>query len=138
MRTYKIDSPQAAARVVAVTLVSDGHVSITELDLLDRIGAYRQLGIDRSEMLAVLQGFCDDLMQARHPDWADACQIDPRTLNLLMAEIEDPALRMAVLRICVAVAEVDGHIADGESMVLVSAVEQWGLHHHMFQPAAPA
>lgn len=138
MRTYKIDSPQAAARVVAVTLVSDGHVSITELDLLDRLGAYRQLGIDRGEMLAVLQAFCDDLMQARHPDWAGACQIDPRTLNLLMAEIEDPALRMAVLRICVAVAEVDGHIADGESMVLVSAVEQWGLHHQMFQPAAPA
>ncbi len=138
MRTYAKNSPQAAARIVAVTLVSDGHVSKTELDLLDQVGAYRLLGIDRAEMLGVLQAFCNDLLQARHPHWTDACQIDPRTLSQLMAEVEDPALRMAVLRLCVAVAEADGHVADGESIVLVSAVEQWGLQREMFRPAAVA
>ena len=38
---------------------------------------------------------------------------------------------------CCLTTEADGHVADGESMVLVSAVEQWGLHHHMVRPAAP-
>ena len=138
MRTYPTDSPQAAARIVAVTLVSDGHVSKTELDLLEQIGTYRKLGIDRAEMHRVVHEFCNDLLQARHPHWANACQIDPRTLSQLMAEVEDPVLRLEVLRLCIAVAEADGHVADGESIVLVSAVEQWGLHHQMFRPAAPA
>lgn len=138
MRTYATDSPQAAARIIAITLVSDGHVSKTELDLLEQVGACRLLGIDRAEMLGVLQALCDDLLQARHPHWADACQIDPRTLSQLMAEVEDPALRIEVLRLCVAVAEADGHVADGESIVLVSVVEQWGLQREMFRPAAVA
>ena len=138
MRTYPTDSPQAAARIVALTLVADGHVSKAELDVLDRVGAYAQLGLDRPAMHGVLQGFCEDLLQASHPQWADACQVDPRTLSQLMAEIESPTLRVTVLRLCVAVAEVDDHVADGESIVLVSAVEQWGLHREMLNPWQPA
>ena len=138
MRNYPTNSPQAAARIVALTLVSDGHVSTAELNVLERTGAYEQLGLDRAQMHAVLQGLCEDLLRARHPSWADACQIEPRTLTQLMAEVDDPALRVAVLRTCVAVVEADGHIADGESIVLVNAVEQWGLHHRMFEPSAPS
>ena len=137
MRTYPTNSPQAAARIIALTLVADGHVSHTEMAVLDRIGACEQLGLEPDEMQAVLRDFCEDLLQARHPNWADACQIEPRTLTQLMAEIDDPALRVAVLRMCVAVAEVDGHVADGEAIVLVNAVEQWGLHHQMLRSAAP-
>ena len=135
MRTYPTDSPQAAARIVALTLVADGHVSKTELDVLDRVGAYRQLGLDRHAVHSVLQGFCEDLLQASDPHWAGACQVDARTLSQLMAEIESPALRIMVLRLCVAVVEADDHVADGESIVLVSAVEQWGLHREMLSPA---
>jgi len=136
MRSYSTDSPEAAARIVALTLVSDGHVSKQEMDVLDRIGAYDALGIDETGMRAVLRDLCEDLLQARQADWADACQIEPRTLQLLMAEVSDPFLRMGVLRLCVAVAEADGHIADGESIVLVNAVAQWGLHCQMLQPSA--
>ncbi len=138
MRSYPTNSPQAAARIVALTLVADGHVSRTELDVLDRVGAYRQLGLERDAMHSVLQGFCEDLLQASDPHWVGACQVDPRTLSQLMAEIESPALRVTVLRLCVAVAEADDHVADGESIVLVSAVEQWGLHHEMLSPLLPA
>lgn len=137
MRSYPTDSPHAAARIVALTLVADGHVSKTELDVLDRVGACRQLGLDPHAMHSVLQAFCEDLLQAGHPHWADACQVDPRTLSQLMAEIESPALRIKVLRLCVAVVEADDHVADGESIVLVSAVEQWGLHHEMLTPSQP-
>ena len=134
MRTYPIDSPHAAARIVALTLVADGHVSDTELAVLDRVGAYQQLGLDRPTMQVVLGTFCEDLLLARHATWDDACRIDPRTLQQLMAEIESPVLRMTVLRVCVAVAEADDHVADGESLVLVAAVEQWGLHREMLAP----
>ena len=29
----------------------------------------------------------------------------------------------------------DGHVAEGESIVLGAAVEHWGLHREMLQPA---
>jgi uncharacterized tellurite resistance protein B-like protein len=137
MRSYPINSPQAAARIVALTLVADGHVDSVELDTLERAGAYERLGLTRSEMHAVLQGFCEDLLQSQSSHWAGTCQIDPGTLHQLMAEVEDMAMRKAVLGLCVAVAEADSHVADAESIVLASAVEQWGLHHQMLQPSPP-
>ena len=67
--------------------------------------------------------------------WADACPVDERTLADLMGEIQDPALRLKLLRVCVEQAEADAHVAEGESIVLVAAVEHWGLHYDMFRPA---
>ena len=77
MRSYPVDSPQAAARIVALTVLAD-----------------------------------------------------------LMGEIQDPALRLKLLRLCVELAEVDAHVAEGESIVLIAAVEHWGLHHEMFRSSA--
>lgn len=137
MRTYPTNSAQAAARIVALTLVSDGSISPAELDILERMDACRQLGISRLEWGRVLQDFCEDLLAARQSTSADACVIAPWALAQLMAEVEDPTLRLCVLRLCVAVAESDDHIADGESIVLVSAVENWGLHRLMLQELRP-
>ncbi len=133
MRSYPIDSPHAAARIVALTLVADGDVSKVEINALERFGAYRQLGIDRQGMHGVLQNLCEDLLEGHPPHWTGACQVEPWTLNQLMAEIQAPALRLTVLRLCVAVAEADEHVSDSESLILVNAVEQWGLHHEMLQ-----
>jgi hypothetical protein len=41
-----------------------------------------------------------------------------------------------LLRLCVELAEVDAHVDDGESSVLVAAVEHWGLHHEMFRSSS--
>lgn len=135
MRHYPTNSPQAAARILALAVVADGHVSKAEFDLLQRVDACGQLGIEPEAMNAVLQGLCEDLLQARTGQWGDASLIDAATLNELFAEVDDPALRATVLRLCVAVVESDGHVAEGESLVLVSAVEQWGLHRTMLAPA---
>lgn len=131
MRTYPTNSPQSASRIIALTLLADGHLSPAELHALDRVDAYRQLGISRPEMQRVLQDLCEDLLLAHQSRWADACHIEPHTIALLMAEIEDPALRANVLALCIAVAEADDHVADGESIVISSAVENWGLHRQM-------
>ena len=45
MRTYSTGSPHAAARVVALTLLADGHLCQTELDALDQLDVPRQLGL---------------------------------------------------------------------------------------------
>jgi len=137
MRTYPTDSPQAAARIVALTLVSDGDASRQEMDVIDRAGACETLGIDAAGMRKVLHELCEDMLQTCNSQWTDACRVEPYTLAQLLREVEDPVLRARVLRLCVAVAGADGHVTDGESFVLVHAVDQWGLQAQLFQPAVP-
>jgi uncharacterized tellurite resistance protein B-like protein len=136
MRSYPTNSPQAAARIVALTVVADGDIGQAEIDWLDRLAVPAQLGLERHELLALLDTFCEDLLSSDQLRWADACPVDERTLAELMGEIQDPALRLKLLRLCVDLAEADAHVAEGESIVLVAAVEHWGLHHEMFRPPA--
>ena len=136
MRTYPANSPQAAARIVALTLVADGDIGDAEIDWLDRLAVHEQLGLARDELHALLDIFCEDLLSSDQLKWADACPVDERTLADLMGEIQDPALRLKLLRICVDLAEADAHVDEGESIVLVAAVEHWGLHREMFRPSS--
>lgn len=133
MRSYPANSPQAAARIIALTVVADGDIGDAEIAWLDRLVVHEQLGLTRHELHALLDTFCEDLLSSDQLKWADACPVDERTLADLMGEIQDPALRLKLLRLCVELAEVDARVDEGESMVLVAAVEHWGLHHEMFR-----
>jgi uncharacterized tellurite resistance protein B-like protein len=136
MRSYPVNSPQAAARIVALTVVADGDIGDAEIECLDRLAVHEQIGLARQELHALMDTFCEDLLSSEQLKWADACPVDERTLADLMGEIQDPALRLKLLRLCVELAEVDAHVDDGESSVLVAAVEHWGLHHEMFRPSS--
>ena len=127
MRHYPLNSPQAAARIVALTLVSDGHLGRTEWQMLERLGAADQLGLSLPALQAVVHDLCEDLLTASHLDWSEVCRIDAATLNGLLREVSEPMLQGRVLQLCTAVAEADAHLADGEVQMLSAAVAQWGL-----------
>jgi len=133
MRKYVKNSPQAASRIVALTIVADGDVDKAEFALLDELAVHEQLGLARDALHAIIDTFCEDLLSSKQLVWADHCPVDECTLSELMGEIDDPALRRQVLGLCVRLAEVDGHVVAGESVVLVAAVEHWGLHRHMLR-----
>lgn len=137
MRSYPRNSPEAAARLVALALLADGDLSRIELQTVEALQVHQRLGMDRDTLREVLHDFCEDLLSTHRP-WGSSCRIDPQTLDSLLAEIDEPALRRLVLQLCVAIVEADRHVAEGESMVLVAAVEQWGLQHEMLstEPAA--
>jgi uncharacterized tellurite resistance protein B-like protein len=126
MRSYTRNSPEAAARVLALTLLADGHYCKAELDVLDRIDAAGQLGLTREALHRVLHTL----------NWQGAANIDERTLGELMAEIDDPGLRLKLLQLAVQVAEADGQVSDGECLVLTAAVEHWGMQAQMLRPTA--
>lgn len=137
MRTYPRNSPQAAARIVAMAMLSDGHLTMHEMDMLDRADAPTQLGLGRADLHAVLHGFCEDLLASAHQGWADAGRLDACTLAGLMAEVDDPALRLTVLQLCVQVVQADNHLADGESTLLKAAVSHWGLQQALLPSTRP-
>lgn len=138
MRNHPVNSPQAAARILALALLADGHLGKSEIDVLDRLNAHGQLGLSRSDLHAVIHGFCEDLLASGGLSWADACRVDPGTLASLLDEITDPALRLRVLQLCVQVVEADRHVSEDEAWLLVTAVEQWNLQRAMLRPQEAA
>lgn len=135
MRKYAQNSPQSAARIIALTIVADGDVGKEEFALLDALQVHQQLGLERDSLHEVMDSFCADLLSSNQLAWADACPVDTYTLAELMGEIDDPALRSKVLQLCVKLAEADGQVAEGESIVLSAAVEHWGLQRQMLRQA---
>ena len=126
MRTYPNNSPQASARIVALAMLADGHFCKTELDVLARMDADAQLGLAPDELKAIVHTLCEDLFYSSLGNW-DPANLESSTLNALLAEIDDPELRVKVLALCVAVTEADDHLAEGETRVLAAAWKQWGM-----------
>ncbi len=125
MRTYPCNSPEAAARLVALVLIADGHVCRSEIDALDRLGAADELGLKPGAMPGIVQTLCEDLLLGAYASGSLLANVDDETMASVMAEVTDPVLRGRVLRLAVAVANADRHLADGELLVLEAARRHW-------------
>jgi TerC family integral membrane protein len=69
MRSYPRNSPEAAARIVALIMVADGHVSRSETAALDRLHASTLLDIAPADMARVLRELSEDLMCTAYAPW---------------------------------------------------------------------
>jgi uncharacterized tellurite resistance protein B-like protein len=133
MRSYPRNSPEAAARILSLAALADGSLSSVEVQALDEVDAYAQLGLHRLQMQEVTRALCHDLLshaelkQQGGAREATACRLAPALMAELMAEVDDPQLRMTLLQLCIRVIEADHHVDEGESLVLLTALEQWDL-----------
>jgi uncharacterized tellurite resistance protein B-like protein len=134
MRSYPTNSPEAAARIVALVLLADGHVDRDELNAL----AWQVLHPDWDGQAApwehLLQTLCEDLHQATDMQWMGGAMIDDITLGHLLAEVQDPVLRCKVLRLCLQAVHADGVVTEAESGLLARAFAQWGLQRGAVEP----
>jgi len=64
MQTFETNSPQAAARIVALTLVADGNIGKAELQRLDDLKVHEQLNLSQDGLHAVMKDFCQDLLRS--------------------------------------------------------------------------
>jgi hypothetical protein len=62
MQTYTANSPDAMARVVAMMIVTDGHVDDREIAILDRLNAYELIGLSRNDFMRVAKNYCGTLV----------------------------------------------------------------------------
>jgi hypothetical protein len=127
MRSYPRNSPEAAARIVALVLISDGHVCKSEFDILKQLGAERELGLEPHLLPHIVHTLCEELLASGYESGSLIANVDDTALASLMAEISDPALQRKVLRLSLAAARADGHLADGERLVVAAAQRHWRL-----------
>ena len=127
MRSYPRNSPEAAARIVALVLIADGHVCHSEFDVFEQLDGPRELGLEPDGLPRIVQTLCEDLLMGRHGRGSMLGSVDDSALASLMAEVNEPTLQHKVLRLAVAAARADRHLADGEALVLAAARRHWGL-----------
>ena len=127
MRNYPRNSPEAAARIVALVLISDGHVCSSEFDILKKLDAERELGLEPLLLPHIVHTLCEELLLGGYVTGSLMDNVDDSTLASLMAEISDPALQRTVLRLSLAAVRADGHLAEGETVVMEAARHHWQM-----------
>ena len=127
MRPYPRNSPQAAARIVALTLLADGQLQRAELSSLEALRSHERLGLSREQLGTVLHDLCTDLLDDARSAHDDDCRITPALIELLLADLDERPLQRRVLALCAGVARADGRLHESESIVLDLAIEQWGI-----------
>ena len=124
-RRYPRNSPQAAGRIVALALISNGEVKPSEWAELESMQVHEQLGLTREHWHDVVGNLYFDLVGSATP-LAD-CLVDARMIERLLEDVDDVPLQRRVLRLCMAVINADRQVDEGESAVLRAAIDHWVL-----------
>jgi hypothetical protein len=127
MRSYPRNSPQAAARIVALSLLADGHLGSSELAALHRLAEAGRFGTEPPDVPCVVRDAVLDLLATGGPTWSGAAHLDAHVLAGVLHEIDDPALRRDVLALCHTATRADRHVSEGEKAFLAALAAHWQL-----------
>lgn len=131
MRNYQPDSPHAAGRILALTMIVDGKLAVSELAALDSSRILDHIDMDLAAFQRMLQDLCDDLLAARA---ASDVQLDDAAIDRVLAEIAHPDLRRQLLNAMWRIADADGWLADAEAVLLTRASSAWSAERNFSGP----
>ena len=137
MRTSPSNSPEAAARIVALAMLADGNVCHREMQALDALHASERLQLTPQQLRAVLRGLSEDLLASAYPQWGSTCQMDGHALGTLLDEVSDPALRATTLALCRQLVQADGHYSPAEEDLMARLAQHWQLPQAPETPETP-
>jgi hypothetical protein len=127
MRSYRNNSPEAAARIVALVLISDGHACKSEFESLEKADVARSLGLSPQALHGIVQTLCEDLLMEGFSGGSILSCVDDGSLASVLAEVDEAELRARVLRVAANTVHADRHLADGEAVVLDAIGRHWGV-----------
>ena len=130
MRNYLNDSPEAAARIVALALMADGTVDRSETQLLERQGIIRRLGLDHEQFDKIFYEFSEDMLSKAHRLASGQLELDALSINKLLEEISAPELQKNILRIMLDVVNADRRLTAGEASLIAQALRKWDIDLH--------
>lgn len=136
MRRYPVNSNEAMSRLIALALLADGGLDRSELAALADCRVLQRLGISESLFHRVTQELCDDLLLYAVGQEYGHLELGPEWIDPLLAEVDDPALQVSVLRAMLSVVDADGWLADGEAVLIARAMALW--HYDLFAMRARA
>lgn len=129
MRSYPTNSPEAAARIIALLLISDGHVCRSETEVLHAMEVEHELGLAPRRFAQIVHTLCEDLLMGAHARHTLTSSVDEPTLSSLMSEVTQSELQQKVLHFALAAATADRYVAQGEAWVMDAALRHWNRVH---------
>lgn len=130
MRHYPSDSPEARARLLALTLLADGAIDQSELRLIDDRDAMQKLGMEAEHFDRVFYEFCTDMLNTAQRTESGQLELDADSIDRLLDEIASPALRESTLRIMLDIVHADRQLAGGEAVLITQALKRWSIDLH--------
>lgn len=127
MRSHPRNSPQAAARAVALTLLADGEIGDDELAALSRIDVPGRLDLRPADFMAIVQEVAHELLAASDGPRPGLGNLPRAVLLQMLDEVDDVSLRLTLLNLCVALSLSDQRLAPGEYEVLCTLADHWDL-----------
>ena len=122
MRTYELNSPQAAGRILALMMIVDGNLDGSELQALHGSKILDHIDLPPAAFQRLLQDLCDDMLTSTVHG---AIQLGNGVIDSLLDEIDDPDLRRKLLQAMWKIADADDWLADGEAVLLARASAVW-------------
>jgi len=127
MRHYPSDSPEAMARIVALALLADGAIDLSELESMKHHEVTKDLGLDDHQFDKVIHNFCDDMMTFAHRAPSGQFELDQQSIDALLGEIRDPELQNRLLSAMLNIVNAEGKLLASEVAVISRAMTCWGL-----------
>ncbi len=127
MRHYPSDSPETMARIVALALMSDGAIDLSEIESLERHEIVERLGLDQPQFDKVVHEFCEDMLVYAHRSASGQLELDQDDITKLLGDIRNPLLQKKLLRAMLDIVNADGRLAGSEALLVSKAMKQWEI-----------
>jgi len=125
MRSYPTNSPQAMCRLLALAMIVDGRIAPQELKSLHRSGVLGALRVSEDTFDDTAGELTQDLLATSADREAGMVEIEPATIDLLLDEVKDEALRATVLKGMLEIVRADSVIDYRERRLLRRAMHAW-------------
>lgn len=137
MKTYATNSPEAMARILAMTMIADARLDDRELEIMDRLRLYDVLGIDKTGFARVVKDYCDDLVATGSPD-GRIDLMDRDRIHAIVDLVDDPAKRQDVANMVLNIVKADDELHDAELGVFRYILSRWKLSFQEIRRAVGA
>ena len=125
MRTYPRDSQEAVCRLLALSMIVDGHMAPSELKAMQHSAILERVGADADGFDAVVQDLCEDMLaRAMRVNGAEV-ELDQQVMDGLLGEVADPLLRMCTLKAMLDIVHADRLIDSREHLLVQRALRSW-------------
>jgi uncharacterized tellurite resistance protein B-like protein len=125
MRSYPTNSAEAVSRLLALTMIVDGHLAPSELKAMRASRIPQHVALGEDEFDGVVQDLCEDLLATAARRCSEEVEIDGRLLDALLGEVEDKALRISVMKSMLDVVHADGVLDTRETLLVERAFRMW-------------
>jgi uncharacterized tellurite resistance protein B-like protein len=126
MKTYPKDSPQAMARVLAMTMIADAKLDDRELEIMDRLHLYDVLGLTKAEFSRVVKEYCEEVVATGSPQ-GKVDLLDRARIDAIADLVQEPSRRMDVAQMMLNIVKADGALHQAELALLRYILARWDL-----------